>query len=104
MGRGIRVGSGGITIASHNQVLNVHIRWLGQAGLALASAKSFLSLHSYAAALTANSRGWSCGARRSSMRTRLARGFACVCLFCCVRGAFAQTDEIQVYDAGIAPV
>jgi hypothetical protein len=37
------------------------------------------------------------------MRTGLARRLACVCLFCCVRGAFAQTDEIQVYDAGIAP-
>jgi hypothetical protein len=29
---------------------------------------------------------------------------ACVSLMCWVRAALAQTDEIQVYDAGIAPV
>ncbi|MFL6601542.1 MAG: hypothetical protein ACJ8R9_09430 [Steroidobacteraceae bacterium] len=38
------------------------------------------------------------------MKCRRARGLAWVSLICCVRGAFAQTDEIQVYDAGIAPV
>lgn len=36
--------------------------------------------------------------------SRVIRRLACVSLICCVRGAFAQTDEIQVYDAGIAPV
>lgn len=36
--------------------------------------------------------------------SRLARRLARVALICCVRGAYAQTDEIQVYDAGIASV
>jgi hypothetical protein len=36
--------------------------------------------------------------------SRLARRLACVALICCARAALAQTDEIQVYDAGIAPV
>lgn len=38
------------------------------------------------------------------MRRHPARWLACASLICCARGAFAQTDEIQVYDAGIAPV
>ena len=38
------------------------------------------------------------------MSPRLARRLGWACLICCARGAFAQTDEIQVYDAGIAPV
>ena len=41
---------------------------------------------------------------RDTGKRRLARHLACVSLVCWVRGALAQTDEIQVYDAGIAPV
>jgi hypothetical protein len=38
------------------------------------------------------------------MRRRLARRLACVSLIFWARVGLAQTDEIQVYDAGIAPV
>ncbi len=41
---------------------------------------------------------------RSSTRGSLARQLACLALICCARAVLAQTDEIQVYDAGIAPV